>query len=63
MKKSEELAKKYIDLQNSIRELIKAYKKDKNDIFKEIGALVSAKKKFAQEFTTWIQENEDNQNK
>ena len=63
MKKSEELAKKYIDLQNSIRELIKAYKKDKNDIFKEIGAVVSAQKKFAQEFTTWIQENEDNQNK
>ena len=63
MKKSEELAKKYIDLQNSIRELIKAYKKDKNDIFKEIGALVSAQEKFAQEFTTWIQENEDNQNK
>ena len=63
MKKSEELAKKYIDLQNSIRELIKAYKKDKNDIFKEIGALVSAQKKFAQESTTWIQENEDNQNK
>ena len=63
MKKSEELAKKYIDLQNSIKDLIKAYKKDKNDIFKEIGALVSAQKKFAQEFTTWIQENEDNQNK
>lgn len=63
MNEIEELAKKYIDLQNSIRELIKAYKKDKNDIFKEIGALVSAQKKFAQEFTTWIQENEDNQNK
>ena len=63
MKKSEELGKKYIDLQNSIRELIKAYKKDKNDIFKEIGALVSSQKKFAQEFAKWMQENEDNQNK
>ena len=63
MKKSEELAKKCIDLQNSIRALIKAYKKDKNDIFKEIGALVSAQEKFGIEFAKWIQENEDNQNK
>ena len=63
MNEIEELAKKYIDLQNSIIELIKAYKKDKNDIFKEIGALVSAQKKFSIEFAKWIQENEDNQNK
>ena len=54
---------KYIYLQSCIKDLIKAYKKDKNDIFKEIGALVSAQEKFGIEFAKWIQENEDNQNK
>lgn len=60
MKKSEELIMEYVYLQSCIKDLIKAYKKDKNDILKEIGTLVSVQSKFGEDLANYLQENKDN---